>query len=443
MVAAVQTIGQLDWRGDPARLRAWPDGPRSGDEPHYSIILHSVLYDGDLDLGDDYASAAEGGYESGRFWKGRRLDPHTLMVDPVTGRHVLWHDVWEFQDRQPCDTPGCFPYRMKRPHGFEDLGRVVHRPAHPPASALVVAALLAPFSLEPRQVDAAGATLLRAGASLTLIATAATAWMLGAGPGLALLAAALLGLATPWLAYTGSLYSEGLSSTVLAFGLLALVCAVPWLAAVFAVAAFWMKPALVVVGAAWILERWWAGDRRAAGQITAVMAVGGFALLAFNHFVLGRVWISGTYAWQPPDGLRTFFDTMLHERYGALTFVPWLVLAVPGMWRGPAPGAAGSARQIGLPCALHWVLLGTYGAMGATCYGPRYWIPFMPFFAVAAALALAGAGRAFRAGFAVLALAGLLLSVPGALLHKKAWDERPYFGLLRIASDLRARPAAD
>jgi len=435
LVGAVQWIGRHAWREGPPRIEAWEAGPRSGDEVHYSVVLHSLLFDGDLELRDDYAAASGEGWESGRFWRGRVLDRHTILLDPEMGRTLRWQDIWNFQERVPCETPGCVPFAPRRPHGFPDLARVVEHPAHPPAFPAVLAALSWPASPEPDEVDETAGALLRAIGSLTLLATAATALALGQGPGVALGAAALLGLASPWVVYTKSFFSEGAAAAVLMLGLGALVSGLPWLAALLAVLAMWLKPALVAVGAGWIVERWWAGDRRAAAWITAIMTVGGLALIGFNHFAIGEVLVSGAWAWVPPRGLSTFFSTLVHPRYGVLVFVPWLVLTALAMGRDALRERPEAPwLQIAIPSALHLGILSLYGAVGASCYGPRYWIPFLPWFALAAAADLRRRGLGFRAAFVAAALFAAATSLASALQYESVWDEEPWHALVRMVA---------
>src|SRR4030095_1153605 len=51
-----------------------------GDEPHYLMIINSILFDKDLQLQEDYRRVEQGGWEAGKFHHGRRLDNHTSLV---------------------------------------------------------------------------------------------------------------------------------------------------------------------------------------------------------------------------------------------------------------------------------------------------------------------------------------------------------------------------
>lgn len=61
-----------------------------GDEPHYALLVHSILADRDLDLEDDYREVAGGGVAAGAKRAGESLDRHVRLVN---GRSVPIHPV--------------------------------------------------------------------------------------------------------------------------------------------------------------------------------------------------------------------------------------------------------------------------------------------------------------------------------------------------------------
>ena len=438
LALAVAWIATHEWRHEEGRLAPFAAHARSGDEPHYLVTLHSLLYDGDLDLADDYEAAAAGGPEAGLRFRGLVLDHHTIVIDPDTGRTALWQGLFRHRHRIPCEGERCVPFEAREPHDLGDPVRWVETPAHPPAFAALLAVAVAPFSPAPEAVERAVGPVLLAIALATLLATAALSLHAGLGPGGALLAAALLALASPWLGYTKSLFPDGAAALPLALGLWALVAGQGALVGLAVSAAMWLKPALAVVGAGWILERFLAGDRRTAFGIAAVMTACGLALVAFNHTVLGEVVVAGAQPAALADGLERFFDTLVHKRYGVLLFAPWIVVGLSGVGlRRAGEGGPRLWRWTAIAAALWLGVLSLYAGLGGTCYGPRYWIPLMPFFAVATAGVMVHAGRGVRALAAVLALLTSLTVIPAALQYDRVFDERPYGGLLLM---LRGRP---
>src|SRR5207302_1868799 len=71
----------------------------SDDEPHYLLLINSLLSDGDLDLANNYAHVHAGGQDAGLFWGGgRTLDHHTVVV--LDGRRTDWREFYPFTDTQ-------------------------------------------------------------------------------------------------------------------------------------------------------------------------------------------------------------------------------------------------------------------------------------------------------------------------------------------------------
>src|SRR5262249_23622276 len=134
----------------PAWIRGRADGrvvwgsPRvySGDEPHYLVMINSLIEDGDLDLSNNYQSVHEGSFQAGLRFRAKPLDHHVAYY--VNGKYNKWDELFEW--------------------GTDDKGRIVPRPrpdldeslaveageypeygAHPPGLALLIAPFLLPF----------------------------------------------------------------------------------------------------------------------------------------------------------------------------------------------------------------------------------------------------------------------------------------------------------
>src|SRR5438105_6478303 len=98
-MAAAAALGLLGWLFWLAGHREWrPDGrlvaiePRmiAGDEPHYLVVINSLLRDGDLELQDDYRRVRLGSAEAGLGARGAIFDHHTLFLDKQTGQTSRW-----------------------------------------------------------------------------------------------------------------------------------------------------------------------------------------------------------------------------------------------------------------------------------------------------------------------------------------------------------------
>ncbi len=75
----------------------WKAGPiylgrpvvTSGDSPHYLVLVHSLIEDGDFDVSNNYDRAGEGAWSQGTRHRGIALDRH-VDVD-LEGRQLLYH----------------------------------------------------------------------------------------------------------------------------------------------------------------------------------------------------------------------------------------------------------------------------------------------------------------------------------------------------------------
>ena len=55
-------------------------GVRSGDEPHYLVLIHSVISDGDFDLANNYRDMHRGGPQAGRVFAVRAARSSRQLV---------------------------------------------------------------------------------------------------------------------------------------------------------------------------------------------------------------------------------------------------------------------------------------------------------------------------------------------------------------------------
>ncbi len=124
----------------------------SGDEPHYLLMINSLLEDGDLDLYNNYKAVHGGSAQAGQRFAGTPLDHQTYWY--VNGKRIFWGDVYKLDKWGRDDRGVSFPVLKDTV-----LGRIVSdRPeycAHPPGLALVCAALLWPLKNVPLREPAA------------------------------------------------------------------------------------------------------------------------------------------------------------------------------------------------------------------------------------------------------------------------------------------------
>lgn len=362
----------------------FPSRATSGDEPHYLLVTNSLLHDRDLELQEDYRRVEAGGADAGVWFRGVWLHHHTIVVG-----HGLWLKL-------ACVPPGA-----------------VEVPAHPPAFPAMLALLVVPFRPAKDRTEHFAGVAVALLAWLAAVATFAGALRAGLTPRRAAVAAGLL-VASPWLAYARGFYSEIAIGLALALGFWALQAGRPGLAAAAAAAAAILKPPFALVGAAWIVERWWAGERRAALRMAAVLGAAGLALVAFNVGFAKTPVVAGAEGFVPARSLRWLFGTLFDLKHGLFVFVPWALVAAVDLRRW---------RAMLLPALPYLALVGAHATLGGFCYGPRYWIPFLPWFAIAAA---GVSGRGARIALAGLAIATAAFALPAAVRYSQLFDQVPW-----------------
>ncbi len=62
-----------------------------------------------------------------------------------------------------------------------------------------------------------------------------------------------------------------------------------------------------------------------------------------------------------------------------------------------------------------------------TCLGPRYWIPFLPWMAVAAAYTFRSTGWTWRTVFLALVIVSAAFSILGALRYPQMFSLSPWY----------------
>lgn len=403
---------------------AWPSAT-SGDEPHYLVIVHSIVFDGDIRIDPDFARITAGGFQGGIRWRGQKLGGHSILVDPRTGRHTTCRDFCEERDAAIVGAP---------------LDGLVQYPAHPVGFPAFLALLLLPFRLSPESIEPAAGIIGILVSIAGVILTYAAARKSGLASKHALAAAALLGFASSWLPYVKAYFSESAIGVFVLAGYVALRSRKPILSGAMIAVAMAMKPLFILFGFAWIAERAARRQFREAIFLTASIGACGLVLVAFNMATIRQIVTTGTVPFMVAAGLTSLYDTFFHETQGLLLYVPWAI--VPLVWGLVAcrPGARDreglvsvEARRQMMPSIL---LCGASFAIVAWgpgfCYGPRYWVPLMPFLAILT-IDFVLAGTKIRAyALALPVVASFVLAVAGGLQYNELFSRKPHVALFGV-----------
>jgi hypothetical protein len=124
-------------------ITGFTPGSSGGDDAHYLLTVNSLLFDGDLQLQEDYRRALEGGWGAGMRQRWVPLEHHTLLVDPVTKEHQYFSSVFRGDPYRFCAAEECRIY-LKEWKLFSNPDAVVEFLAHPIGFPVMVAGLLYP-----------------------------------------------------------------------------------------------------------------------------------------------------------------------------------------------------------------------------------------------------------------------------------------------------------
>ncbi|MBI3185428.1 MAG: hypothetical protein HYZ28_25085 [Myxococcales bacterium] len=367
----------------------------SGDEPHYLVLLSSVLEDGDLELGNNYRSAREGSLQAGRAFAGQPLDHHTV--------------------------PGAAEYSQ-----------------HPPGQAFLLAPLLFPLRgsrwVEPAALLCSGLAVVLAMLALRALAARLTGDAAALNLGVAL---ALLG--SPAWHYGRTLFSEPYLLALAAGAYaLALLRARPFLAGLLLAAGMQMKPPFAVLVVpllvASLRRRDWAG----AGRLLAAPVASLLVLLALNQWMFGSPFTTAQ-----PVGFGDLFGgargLLFSQGHGLLPFSPVALVSVLG-WRSALRSHRALAAPVLSGVLLYFLVMASWPIWdGGHCYGPRLVMPVVPLLLLGAVKTLERPRSRWLAGACLaLGLLSVAINLAGALFSCAFWEAHPLVaGFQLLAGELR------
>src|SRR5258708_31239897 len=188
----------------------------------------------------------------------------------------------------------------------------------------------------------------------------------------------------------------------------------------------------ILILAAWVLFLYFSNEKRRALRFALAGFIFLIATALINRILRGMVSIR--YIWLFFDAV--LWSTFTNWSWGLWLFVPWSVAAFSSLissffHRGEN---VNNLRTIALgicPAAIVYMMIFN---VGGDCYGPRYWVPYMPWLSIAFVL---GARRVWhirplliRPVLVILVGFSLIISVTAAIVSPTVvpfWMKPPWY----------------
>jgi hypothetical protein len=401
-------------------------GVLSGDEPHYLVLINSLINDGDFDLANNYQDAHRGGLQAGRIFSGQPLDHHVNWYDD--GQIVKWWQVYELdpekweRDSQGLPVPTLRSDSTIRPMSDKEYSQ------HPVGLAVVLAPILVAF----RGTSLVESVAILCSGMATVGGFYAWCWLVRRYTRSAahlLAAAAVAYLGSPLWHYGQNLYMESFLAFLSVAAFAAALRADRYLTAgvLLGLGVLIKAPialiALPLIGDA-VLRRHW----KHALACAIPIAVAGLLLLYWNRQMYGD-WLRNPQEWESGSVLEGIFGLALSRAHGLLLVSPALSLSalVLPAWFRDHPR---DATLMTLATLLYGGMMAYWVQWwGGSCYSARLILPIVPF--LFAPLALLFDTRIWqthaflRSVGAALMIISIVFGAVGAFGCDYVWGKHP------------------
>ena len=347
----------------------------SGDEPHYMVIINSLIRDGDLDLANNYAAVHAGQPQAGQGFAGSGLDHHTAWFEH--GQRRIWDQVYERDTRLwEKDADGHEVPRLRAGVPAPAPGHPEYS-AHPAGLAIVLAPLLVGFRntafVEPLAIACAAVATI-----LALLFYCALLKKYSPDLRVVYAAAAVAFLGTPAWLYARSLFGEPYMM-LCAIGAYSLVLRgkSPLLAGCLIGIGLLIKPPFAIVIFPLVVV--YLMERRVAAMVQLVVPVAAATAiyLALNAHMFGSPF-AAAQPWRSGSLIDGVVGSLLSPRWGYIFCAPAIIVAFmawPAFFRAHRRDAA----VLGAGALIHFLLYASYGSWsGAGAYSARYVLPIVP-----------------------------------------------------------------
>ncbi len=395
---------------------------KGGDEPHYLIVINSLLNDGDLDLKNNYDSACQGSFQAGKKFAGLPLERH--VASNLNGRRIVSEEIYENLDKWKRDEKG-HPVPVLKPGVPSDISSLPEYSVHPSG----IAYLLAPFLwiakgtpyLEPLALFLANLSVIL---SVFLFRGVISRYTKDAV--LINLATFLVFIGTPIWAYGRTLFTEPF---LIFFALGAYLLALEknsglWAGALIGLGMTIKTPFAVLaipLFVFWLKRMEWSNILR--------FALGPILSAVFYLFLNFKMYGSPFHPPTPFIPYNPIFGSLgiwFSWNHGILTFVP-VILPILFSWKKFLMEQGSEAYVWGGGFLSYFLVMACFiGWSGAWSFGPREMVPVIPFLMIPVCYTLKNFlewGRPKQSAFIVLCVLSLIFNALGAM--DGYWNSHP------------------
>jgi len=398
----------------------------SGDEPHYLVMLHSLVSDHDLDLSNNYDRARQGSVEIGVGRAGAAID-HQVAWYGADGSLRNWDSVYYYarDARGKALPPPTLPERKPdAPSEFEGKPQYSQ---HPPGLPLLLAPLVYPArgTAWVEHLSIVWSTLATLACALLLRELLRG---LSSDRGLVNATTLLAILGSPTWHYGRTLFTEPWLA-LCAVGALMLATRENafFLAGLLLALGIQLKPPFALLAGPLFIDRVLARDAKRAALFALPIALSVALVLYENQLFFGAPLRAGQ-PWESGNFLTGAVGGLFSLEHGLIPFCPALLVALagfPALFRDHRREAWLVVGMSVPHCLLMWFY---YCWWGGYCYGPRYLAPIIPLLFLGALKVLESfsqlSPRLQRLVVATCSLS-LLISAMGAVVHLAFWGKHP------------------
>jgi hypothetical protein len=351
-----------------------------GDEPHYLVMINSLLRDGDFSLRNNYDAVHDGAGEAGRGFAHSAIDHHVTYYMP-NGERLVWRELFEPNVFAYTRGPDGLRVPIPQPGTDPSFTTAPEYPAHPIGMAVLLAPVLFPFrSTELIEPLALFCSALAVVASVFLFRRLLRELTRDTFAINAVLIATFLGTSI-WF-YARALFTESfllpcmVGAYAMAFAKRPLACGA------FIAAAISMKPPMLILGAPmglifWMQHRAWRPLVPVAVRLAPLPAVSALVLLVSNAKMYGSPW-RGAYPYYVGSLAEGAKGLLFDGTKGLLWLAPATLLAVVG-WFFVAKKKPMHTAALLFGFVAFFILAALWKYWdGGWCFGPRLIVPVIP-----------------------------------------------------------------